>query len=128
MDAPICQQVLVPGISIDDRIFMLPGVPVLMRDILRGLEEKFPLHTPMMSMCFGIWSEESTFSDKLRNIQSECPHVKIGSYPFWRRGGLAGCNILIKGESEQRVYSAGRAVQVMLASCGLEVFEGGIEE
>jgi molybdopterin-biosynthesis enzyme MoeA-like protein len=81
----------------------------------------------MMSLRLGIWSEESAFSDKLRNIQAERPQVKIGSYPFWR-GRLAGCNIMIRGESEKAVNSAGRAVQAMLASCGLEIFNDGIEE
>lgn len=118
---------LVPGLNIENRIFMLPGVPLLMRDILKGLEGQFPVLAPIVSLHFGVWCEESVFSERLSEIQLERPDVKIGSYPFWRRRE-AGCNIVVKGVNERDVGAAGRAVEILLEACGVEVILGGIEE
>lgn len=117
---------LVPGLNIGNRIFMLPGVPMLMRDILKGLDRRFPSCRPMVALHIGVWCEESVFSEPLGRVQSARPDVRIGSYPFWRQGE-PGCNIVIKGGSQTGVDAAVREIETALQILGVKGIIGGID-
>ena len=117
---------IVPGFNIDDRIYLLPGVPQLVKDILAGLEDTFGSPRARHLARIGLWSEEGRFSAGLQKVQDDFPDVRIGSYPFWR-GHSAGCNIVIKARTAEDAQAAARAVHRMLEAHGIEAVAGGIE-
>lgn len=119
-------QTIVPGFNIDDKIYLLPGVPQLVKDILSGLEESFGPPRERYLIRLGCWSEEGRFSVGLQTIQYSLPNVRIGSYPFWR-GRTAGCNIVLRARNEKDAQAAARTIEQMLGECGLKVVAGGID-
>lgn len=78
-----------------ENIYMLAGIPKVMREmfdeILPTLQHGKPIHS--ITIKAYIW--ENDIADELRSLQSEWPHISIGSYPF-NEADCWGTNIVAR--------------------------------
>lgn len=74
-----------PGFRIGN-VFVLAGVPQIMRAMLDSLAHEVAGGDPMLSRTLGIPMPESAFAADLEQLQTAHPEVQIGSYPYYRDG------------------------------------------
>jgi molybdenum cofactor synthesis domain-containing protein len=78
-----------------ENIYMLAGIPKVMREmfdeILPTLQHGKPIHS--ITIKAYIW--ENDIADELRSLQSEWPQISIGSYPF-NEADCWGTNIVAR--------------------------------
>jgi len=78
----------------DARIYILPGIPALLRakvDALEHLEGELPMTEGWVLLTVHTSLDESALAGPLSEIADAHPHVEIGSYPRWSpdaQGGL----------------------------------------
>jgi len=84
-----------PGFRLEN-VFVLAGVPEIVRVMLDSLDHEVTGGAPMRSRSIGVALPESAFADDLARIQSAHAGVQIGSYPFFR-GGRAGLHVVLRG-------------------------------
>ena len=77
-----------PGIRIGN-IFILAGVPHIAASMLEALTGTLDGGRPVLSVTVGARVAESEVADLLSETEKANPGVAIGSYPFFRDGGLA---------------------------------------
>jgi molybdenum cofactor synthesis domain-containing protein len=74
-----------PGFFIDN-VYVLAGIPVVMRAMLATLETKLSGGAVLQSRSVTAYLGESAIADPLAKLQDAYPAVEIGSYPFDRAG------------------------------------------
>jgi len=84
-----------PGFRIEN-VFVLAGVPVVMRAMLDGLKPGLVGGARVLSRSVGSLVGEGTVARDLTALQAKYPALEIGSYPFYRPGGVSGTNIVIR--------------------------------
>ncbi len=82
-----------PGVC-KDNVFMLAGIPGIMRGMLEGLRGKLAGAEPMQSDAVTVFSPESEMAAALGEIQEAHPEVSIGSYPFFRQGRIGAALVV----------------------------------
>ena len=84
-----------PGFRIEN-VFVLAGVPVVMQAMLDGLKPGLVGGRRMLSRSVGSLVGEGIVARGLAALQDKYPALEIGSYPFYRPGGVSGTNIVIR--------------------------------
>ncbi|MCU0838424.1 MAG: molybdopterin-binding protein [Rhodospirillales bacterium] len=107
-----------PGFRVGN-VFVLPGVPMIMRAMFEALEGQLRAGPPIASRQVSAFTTESGIAGPLREVQDRHPTVEIGSYPFLR-GGRFGVSLVARGEDADAVAAAARAIAAMLAQAGIE--------
>jgi len=74
-----------PGFYIGN-VYVLAGIPAVMRAMLASLQSKLTGGAVLLSKSVTMFVSESTIAEPLRNLQAAYPEVEIGSYPFNREG------------------------------------------
>jgi len=74
-----------PGFQLDN-VFVLPGVPVIMRAMFDGIRGRLRGGAPVLSRTIAAFTTEGAIAEGLGKIQAQNPDVDIGSYPFVRAG------------------------------------------
>jgi molybdenum cofactor synthesis domain-containing protein len=74
-----------PGFFIGN-VYVMAGIPAVMRAMLASLENVLAGGAVMQSRSVVAYTGESTIAEPLRNLQAAYPDVDIGSYPFTRDG------------------------------------------
>lgn len=82
-----------PGVR-KDNVFMLAGIPGIMRGMLEGLRGELAGAAPMVSGAVTVFAPESELAEGLTAIQDAHPEVSIGSYPFFRRGEIGAALVV----------------------------------
>ena len=82
IDNPIS---VAPGFRVDN-VFVLAGVPEIAAAMLDSLEPVITGGPPVLSRVLDVPLPESAFADALAAIAAAHPDVRIGSYPYYRRG------------------------------------------
>jgi len=70
-----------PGFVVDDRIFVLPGVPAEMKDMFIGIKERFSGQPEEVEEVETRLGESSIVVDVIDELVKRFPQVKVGSYP-----------------------------------------------
>jgi molybdopterin-biosynthesis enzyme MoeA-like protein len=84
-------------------VFVLPGLPMALRDKITRLLDALPHHAPVVRRQIFLSADESAFADWLDSFQDSHQEVTIGSYPV--SGGQDYATRLdIKGETCEVVY------------------------
>lgn len=99
---------IAPGFQIEN-VFVLAGVPLIMRAMLESLAHKLVGGAPVMSQSLTVPMPESALADDLDRIARACPKVQIGSYPYYREGRV-GLNVVIRSTDPGLVKNAIDAV------------------
>lgn len=84
-----------PGFKIEN-VFVLAGVPEIMRSMFDNLKDSLPQGQNILSKTVFINIREGLLAAPLAQIQGCFPELEIGSYPLWdqQEGGV---NIVVKG-------------------------------
>jgi molybdenum cofactor synthesis domain-containing protein len=94
-----------PGFRIEN-VFVLAGVPVIMRAMFDGLAHSLNGGLPMRSRTFRINLAEGTMAADLGALQDRYADVEIGSYPSFGRPGELGVRIVLRGTDAARLAAA----------------------
>ena len=90
-----------PGFAIGN-VFCLPGVPSILRSMLRGLKNEIVGGNPILSKTINLRTVESEIAESLTKVQKNNKDVEIGSYPFFK-AGKAGVSIVIRSEDQSKI-------------------------
>ncbi len=90
-----------PGFFVEN-VFVLPGVPSILKSMLGGLKNNIIGGNPIISETISLRTFESNIADSLTDVQNEFKDLEIGSYPFFQAGKL-GVSIVIRSDDQNKV-------------------------
>ena len=90
-----------PGFYVEN-VFVLPGVPSILKSMLGGLKNKIVGGNPIISHTISLRTFESHIAESLSSVQNKYQNVEIGSYPFFHAGKL-GVSIVIRSDNEKLI-------------------------
>ena len=106
-----------PGFHIGN-VFVLAGVPMIMRAMLEAIEPLLPRSIPVHSITVVAPIAEGRIAPGLAAIQKDHAGVAIGSYPYYREDGY-GVQLVARGRDAAAVETAAQAIEVMLRAFGV---------
>jgi molybdenum cofactor synthesis domain-containing protein len=108
-----------PGFHIGN-VYVLAGVPMVMRAMLESLAAELPRGTLVHSITLEAAIPEGRIAPGLAAIAREHRHVSIGSYPFYREASAQpyGAQLVTRGRDAGAVEQAVRALEALLADLG----------
>jgi molybdenum cofactor synthesis domain-containing protein len=115
IDNPISKA---PGFRIDN-VFVMAGIPSIMRAMFDGIRHHLVGGAPMLSRTINVELAEGVMAADLAAIQSANPALEIGSYPFMRQG-RPGAAIVLRGVDAGTLAAAAEAVKSMMRGHGAE--------
>ncbi|MGF1641375.1 MAG: competence/damage-inducible protein A [Rhodospirillales bacterium] len=118
LDNPVSKA---PGFQIGN-VFVLPGVPVIMRAMFEGFRHRLVGGAPWLSRTVVAFTTEGGIAAGLADVQARHPQVEIGSYPFVRSGRL-GTSLVLRATDPVALDSATAAVTALVAGLGIEAIE-----
>jgi len=92
-----------PGFFIKN-IFVLPGVPIILKSMMHHLEQLITGGQKKLSENIKIDFPESKVSKVFSNVQNKFKDLSLGSYPFFKSGKV-GVSLVISGYSSKRISS-----------------------
>ena len=110
-----------PGVQMGN-VFVLPGVPAIMRAMFDGLRHRLHGGAPMRARTLSAFTTEGRIAAPLGAVQAAHAAVEIGSYPFVRYGRF-GVSLVVRGIEEAAVDAAADAVRQLLLADGCEPIE-----
>ena len=111
-----------PGVR-KENVFMLAGIPGIMRGMLEGLRGELAGAEPMQSEAVTVFSPESEMAESLENIQAANPGVSIGSYPFFRQGRI-GAALVARSTDAALIPPVLDAIRAAAEAIGAECVDG----
>jgi molybdenum cofactor synthesis domain-containing protein len=118
LDNPVSRA---PGFRLGN-VFVLPGVPAIMRAMFDGLAPSLKGGPPVIARTISAFTTEGAIALPLGEIQAQHAGVEIGSYPFVRAGRL-GVSLVVRATDGAAVAQAAQAISAMLAHAGAEPIE-----
>jgi molybdenum cofactor synthesis domain-containing protein len=110
-----------PGVRMGN-VFILAGVPNIAKSMLEALDGKLEGGTPMVSVTVRAHAAESEVAELLKQVQDEHPGVSIGSYPFYRDGGI-GADFVIRSEDKALAERCAMALRKALEKADVQLVE-----
>jgi molybdenum cofactor synthesis domain-containing protein len=111
-----------PGFQIGN-VFVLPGVPNIMRGIFEQMKHRLAGGEKMLSRSVSCRLGEGTLAQDLSALQDRYPDVEIGSYPYFRRGDF-GVTLVLRGTDPTRLAIATEELKALIQKLGGEPLEG----
>jgi molybdenum cofactor synthesis domain-containing protein len=105
-----------PGFHIGN-VYVMAGVPMVMRAMLETIEKQLPRGTPVTSATVSADIPEGTLAQGLSDIQNANPQVAIGSYPFYSDKG-PGAQLVTRGRDPEAVERATQAIEALVKQLG----------
>jgi molybdenum cofactor synthesis domain-containing protein len=105
-----------PGFQIGN-VFVLPGVPVIMRAMFDGLRARLAGGEPMLSRSIAAYTTEGAIAAGLGRIQAGHEDVEIGSYPFVR-GGRFGVSLVARGTNKESLDAVAEEIKALIREVG----------
>ena len=87
-----------PGFYVEN-VFVLPGVPSILKSMLGGIKNKIVGGNPILSNTISLRTFESHIAESLTKVQNKYQNVEIGSYAFFQAGKL-GVSIVIRSDDK----------------------------
>lgn len=109
---------IAPGFRIEN-VFVLAGVPEIVRVMLDSLAHEVTGGKPMLSKSLAVALPESAFAEALADIQADNADVQIGSYPFFR-GGRAGLHVVLRSTERERLDAVADKIAAAARAQGVE--------
>ena len=109
---------IAPGFQ-KDNVFVLAGVPSIMRAMVDNLQNRLIGGAPVMSRSVAVFLGEGTVAAQLSAIQDRFPEIDIGSYPFYRDGKF-GTSLVLRGADLDDLETALEEVVAMIRGLGTE--------
>ena len=110
-----------PGFCIEN-VYVMAGVPKIMQAMFDSIKHAFKGDTKMFSRTLSAFITEGVIAEKLTAIQSHCPEVEIGSYPFIKNQRL-GTSLVSRSISAEALDKAYGLIKSMLLGFTQEVLD-----
>lgn len=107
-----------PGFQIGN-VFVMAGVPMIMRAMLEDVAPRLKRGTPVHTCTITARVPEGRIAAALARIQGENKTVAIGSYPFYREDG-SGTQLVVRGRDPGAISAAAEAIEAALRIEGIE--------
>ncbi|MAF50384.1 MAG: competence/damage-inducible protein A [Rhodospirillales bacterium] len=107
-----------PGFRMEN-VFVMAGVPSIMRVMFDGLAPYLQGGTRVLSQAVASYLPEGTVAEGLGQIQERYPDADIGSYPFYRDGKF-GCTLVTRTADEADLAAAAAEIRALITSLGGE--------
>jgi molybdenum cofactor synthesis domain-containing protein len=107
---------IAPGFQIEN-VFVLAGVPSIMRAMVDTLQNRLVGGDPVKSRTVGAYLAEGVVATGLAAIQDDYPEMDIGSYPFYKEGKF-GTSLVLRGTDVGRLEEATGKVASMISDLG----------
>jgi molybdenum cofactor synthesis domain-containing protein len=107
-----------PGFHIGN-VFVMAGVPAIMRAMLEDIEPKLQRGTIVYSQTVQARIAEGKIAAGLQTIQKSFPDLALGSYPYYREDGF-GVQLVARGRDAARVEEAAKAIESLIRDAGAE--------
>ena len=116
-----------PGFQIEN-VFVLAGIPRIMKAMFEGLKGGLVGGAPVLSISIDAFFPEGIIAEPLGELQARYPDVDIGSYPFFR-GNQPGTCLVARCADGARLAGADLRETVLkaLAAKRLERYRRHIE-
>jgi molybdenum cofactor synthesis domain-containing protein len=111
-----------PGFQIGN-VFVLAGVPVIMRAMFDGLKSRLTGGAPVLSRTVSAFVGEGAIAADLGQLQQRYPDLDIGSYPFFRQGKY-GASFVLRGTERARIDGAAVELRALIVGLGADPVEG----
>ena len=108
-----------PGFYVEN-VFVLPGVPSILKSMLGGLKNKIVGGNPIISQTISLRTFESHIAESLTSVQNKYQNVEIGSYPFFHAGKL-GVSIVIRSDDEKLINECSSEVMNFVNEKNIEI-------
>ena len=108
-----------PGFYVKN-VFVLPGVPSILKSMLGGIKNKIVGGNPIISHTISLRTFESHIAESLTAVQNKYKNIEIGSYPFFQAGKL-GVSIVIRSDDESLIYKCSSDVMTFINEKKIEV-------
>jgi len=105
-----------PGFYIGN-VYVLAGIPTVMRAMLGSLQSKLVGGAVVQSRSVTAYLGESTIAESLRQLQAKYPDVEIGSYPFNTEGRF-GTTLVMRSINAGLLDEVCGEVEAMIAGAG----------
>ena len=107
-----------PGFILKN-IYVLPGVPYIMKKMFLNLLENIEKGAPKKSVTININLYESSISKELEKIQNNHPDCSIGSYPYFNfTTKTGGVNIVISSWFLDNLDNIANEIEDMISLLG----------
>jgi molybdenum cofactor synthesis domain-containing protein len=110
-----------PGFQIGN-VFVMAGVPAIMRAMFGGLRQRLVGGPPILSRTVSAYIAEGTIAAGLAALQQRHPELEIGSYPFFRQGRFGG-SFVLRGTDETALAAAAEALKALIRELDAEPIE-----
>ncbi len=110
-----------PGFRVEN-VFVLAGVPVVMRAMFESLRHELDGGAPVRSLSIAAHLSEGVMAAGLAELQGRYADIDIGSYPFYR-GGRVGTSIVSRGTEEAALEALGGELRTLMRELGAEPIE-----
>ena len=108
-----------PGFYVDN-VFVLPGVPSILKSMLGGIKNKIVGGNPIISHTISLRTFESHIADSLTKVQNNYKDVEIGSYPFFQAGKL-GVSIVIRSDDKNKINKCDKEILNFVKEKNIEI-------
>ena len=108
-----------PGFYVEN-VFSLPGVPLILKSMLGGLNNILVGGDPVISKTLNLRTVESEIAKSLSNVQNQNREVEIGSYPFFRAGKL-GVSIVLRSTDQNKIDQCNDQILQFIKEKNIEI-------
>ena len=105
-----------PGFQIGN-VFVMAGVPMVMRAMMEEVLPRLPQGVPVLSAAISADLPEGTIAAGLGDIQKAYPQTAIGSYP-WYRDGKFGAQLIVRSRDPDALKAATQMIETMIVELG----------
>lgn len=105
-----------PGFQIGN-VFVLAGVPSIMRVMLDDIAPRLARGRPVLSITVAAQVAEGAIAAELAAIQARFPDIAIGSYPVYRSDGY-GVQLVARGFELSQVEEVAAELTALLQAAG----------
>lgn len=106
----------VPGFRMDN-VFVLAGVPSVMRSMLEGALPLLRTGAPVLSISLRCDLQEGTLAKPLGEIQQSYPEVDIGSYPLSRKHDFHVA-LVVRGVDRLQLQQVAEQIERLIQTLG----------
>jgi len=105
-----------PGFQIGN-VFVMAGVPAIMRSMFDGVKHRLKGGTPMRARTVASALPEGVIAKDLGQLQDRYPDLELGSYPFFRMG-KPGTAIVARGTDLDRLEACIGELKAIMVALG----------
>jgi len=117
---------IAPGFQMGN-VFVLAGVPAIMRAMVDTLRNRLVGGPPIQSRTVSVYLAEGVIADGFATLQKQYPAIDMGSYPFYRAGRF-GTSLVLRGTETASLDRAAAELTAFVRALGAEPAQEPREE